>query len=109
MMSEEQNSLLLRLEAMERELRNRREVRARIRASRNLFLRVTALVAVVAACGWVLGQGVEVQTTDTASQIQRFRVEPGTGVGVDSKAYFVNSNLGIGTTDPQYRDRKSVV
>ncbi len=59
-----------------------------------------AVLLFLGLAGWVLGQGFEVRTSDTATEVQRFRIEPGSGVGAPASAYYLNANLGIGTATP---------
>ena len=48
----------------------------------------------------VFGQGIEIKTSDTSTDVSRFRIPTSGGVGVDAKAWFLNARLGIGTSTP---------
>ena len=46
------------------------------------------------------GQGVEIKTSDTSTDIPRFRIPTSGGVGVDANIWFQSAKVGIGTATP---------
>ena len=92
--------LLSRLKILETAERHRRD-QARRRA-RVLVLagKLCPAFAVLGLAGWVLGQGVEIKTSDGAADQTRLKVETGAAT---VSAYFLNAAVGIGTNNPTDR------
>ena len=59
--------------------------------------RLWPALGLLGLAGWVLGQGVEIKTSDGAVEQQRLKIESGAAT---VNAYLMNSKVGIGTATP---------